>query len=83
MFGRARFVTGSHIALTVPSSAVWERDGLHYVFAVSATQRAQVRLVTVGRELEGRTIVLSGLSEGERVVVGDRSGLSDGEKVRS
>lgn len=82
MFGRARFVTRRESALAVASSAVWEREGLHYVFVVSPDRRAQVRLITVGRELAGRTTVLSGLSDGERVVVGDRAGLSDGEKVR-
>lgn len=82
MFGRVRLMTGRQQRLTVPSDAVRSRDGLHYVWLVGPNNVLRMRLVTVGKEEDGRTPVLSGLRQGEIVVTGSPVGLRDGQKVR-
>lgn len=81
MFGRARFVTGHEEAITLPASAVWEREGLRYVYVVSADRRARIRLVTVGKSMGSRVVILSGLTPGERVVTGGVQGIVDGTVI--
>jgi RND family efflux transporter MFP subunit len=82
MFGRARFRIGTEKRLLVPSSAVWEREGLHYLYVVDETDTARLRLVTVGEPILDRVPVLSGLQSGERVVIAGREKLADGAKVK-
>lgn len=83
MFGRARFRTGVKRRLLVPASAVWEREGLHYVFTVDDSNVARLRLVTVGEALGDRIAILSGLKSGERIVAAGRERITDGTPVLS
>ncbi len=69
-------------ALTVPLGAV-DREGEHAsVLIVDANNQIQTRQVELGVETANDVEVLSGLQEGERVVVSDRAGLRTGEPVR-
>jgi len=52
------------------------------VYVVSSTGKAELRVVTVGLETATDAEVVSGLAEGESVIVSDRSGLKPGEEVR-
>ncbi|MDX1931023.1 MAG: efflux RND transporter periplasmic adaptor subunit [Capsulimonadales bacterium] len=82
MFGRARFDRGTIRRLTVPRSAIREREGLQYLFTVDQEGTARLRMVTLGTE-EGETVtVLSGLNAGETVVTGGAERLRDGARVR-
>jgi RND family efflux transporter MFP subunit len=81
MFGRARFRTGSQSRILIPASAVWEREGIHYVYAVDSSGRARLRIVTTGAAEGDRIEILSGLEEGARIVTGDREGITDGARV--
>ena len=81
MFGRARFTTGSEQGLCVPASAVWEREGLHYLYVVDENHTARLRMVTTGDPVGEKVPVLSGLSAGERIVTAGRELLSDGAPV--
>ncbi|HEX3682924.1 MAG TPA: efflux RND transporter periplasmic adaptor subunit [Bryobacteraceae bacterium] len=71
-------------ALTIPVQAI-DREGDHTAaFVVDSSNRIQICPVVLGIEdsSENYAEVLSGLNEGEKVVVGDRSGLQTGEVVR-
>jgi RND family efflux transporter MFP subunit len=71
-------------ALTVPVQAV-DQTGEHAtVDVVTAANKIEPRQVMLGieGESEDEAEVISGLHEGERVVVSDRSGLTSGELVR-
>lgn len=57
-------------ALTVPASAVVTEGDERSVFVEAASGRYIKRPVVVGGENEGAVIIRSGLTEGERVVVG-------------
>jgi RND family efflux transporter MFP subunit len=81
MFGRAMIPISSVSRTLIPASAVWQRDGLNYVFAVNKEGIARLRIVTLGERIEDKVEALSGLSTGDRIVVGDHSEVSDGVKA--
>lgn len=80
-YGRASFVTGQKQAITVPQRAVIERGQLVSAFVVDDSGTARVRLIKTGRSYGDRVEVLSGLNEGERVVVDRVEAVSDGSRV--
>ena len=80
MFGRAWFPMGAHQVVTVPAAALVERGQLVSVFVVE-DGCARNRLVTTGRRQANGVEVLSGLSEGEKVVSPIAAGLADGARV--
>jgi len=68
-------------ALAVPLQAV-DRDGARTtVMLVDSHDKLETRELTLGIQTSDYAEVLSGLREGERVVVSDRSGLKPGQAV--
>jgi RND family efflux transporter MFP subunit len=68
--------------LLVPSSAVHERGGLELVVIRGEDSLARTRAVTTGATMpDGRIEVLSGLAEGEQVLVDASGPLPDGTPV--
>lgn len=69
--------------LTVPVQVVDQEGNHSSVYVVDPSNRIQVREVTLGIEGDSanNAEVISGLHEGEEVVVSDRSGLKEGEIV--
>lgn len=67
--------------LTVPVQAVSHDNNRTAVYIVNAQDQIAVEPVSVGMQTINDVEILSGLSEGERVVVSDRSGLKAGESV--
>jgi RND family efflux transporter MFP subunit len=82
-FGRARFSAGEAERLTVPTAAVVQRGQLSYVYQVGADGHARLRVVSLGRAADDRVEVLSGLNDGDRVVINPPATLTDGAQVRS
>jgi RND family efflux transporter MFP subunit len=80
LFGRALFDTGGRKVLTVPSAGVMERGQLQSVY-VAENNIAHTRLVTVGTRVKDRVEVLSGLNQGDRVIVPIPTGLADGAPI--
>ncbi len=69
-------------ALVVPLQAV-SQEGEHAgVMIVSQANKIQERQITLGIQTDSYAEVLSGVREGEQVVISDRSGLKPGEEVR-
>ena len=68
-------------ALTVPLQAVDQEGDHSTVLVVDPSDTIQRRPVTLGLETENDAEVLSGLEEGDRVVVSDRAGLRPGQQV--
>jgi len=67
--------------LTVPLQAVNHERDKTTVFVVNPNHELEDRTVTLGLETATDAEVVAGLREGEQVVVSDRSGLKNGEKV--
>jgi RND family efflux transporter MFP subunit len=66
---------------TVPLQAVNHEGNKITVFVVNRNDELEDRAVQLGLQTASDAEVISGLSEGEQVVVSDRSGLKAGQKV--
>jgi RND family efflux transporter MFP subunit len=68
--------------LAVPLEALNHEGEQTTVYVASPTGKVEDRVVTMGLETSTDAEVVSGLAEGESVIVSDRSGLKPGEEVR-
>jgi multidrug efflux system membrane fusion protein len=82
LYGKARFITGQMQAMTIPRKAVVESGQLTSVFVVDQSGFARMRLVKTGKTYADRIEVLSGLKEGEQIVVDGVAAVNDGSRVR-
>lgn len=82
LYGKARFAIGEKTAITIPIKAVIERGQLVQVYVVDLTGTARLRLIKLGKRTGERVEALSGLSDGDRVVIEGVESLADGSKVR-
>lgn len=69
-------------ALAVPLQAVNQEGNAASVLIVDASNTVRHRDISLGIQTENYAEVLSGLSDGDEVVIGDRSGLRPGEMVK-
>jgi len=69
-------------ALAVPIQALNQGDH-DTVYVVTPANKIEVRPVTVGIETPEYAEILSGLQEGESIVLGDRSSLKEGQSVKA
>ncbi|WHZ27702.1 MAG: ABC transporter, RND-adapter-like protein [Nitrospira sp.] len=81
MFGRFPLEKGTAHSILVPSTAVVERGELNSVFVVGEDRIARLRWVKLGRRYEKQVEILSGINEGERVVMDGSRGV-DGAAVQ-
>jgi RND family efflux transporter MFP subunit len=79
-FGRVSVPVAEVKLLLVPQSAVMKRGQMELVF-VAKGGKAALRLVKTGQSAQGRVEVLSGLEEGEQVIVSETAKLTDGQPV--
>lgn len=68
-------------SLTLPASAIVERDGKKIVYRVTDNKANSV-IVTVGRTMGARIEILSGLTSGEKVIDKVDGAVDDGVKVK-
>lgn len=81
MFGRFDIAYEKHsAALTIPSSALVREDKLAAVYVVKDGAAVRKPVVT-GIESNGLVEIVSGLEEGEQIIVSGQSSLRDGSKV--
>jgi RND family efflux transporter MFP subunit len=69
MFVKTGFIVGEKRELTIPASAVVHRSEVTAVYVIGDGERIQFRQIRLGRQLPDAYVVLSGLSEGERVAL--------------
>jgi len=67
--------------LLAPGTAVTALGQMQRVFVAGADNRAVLRLVKTGSVHDGRVEILSGLDDGERVVVDPPAGLREGQRL--
>jgi RND family efflux transporter MFP subunit len=86
MYAEVNFTTASrNQALTVPIAAVSLSAGSEAsgaVMAINSSGRLESRIVSLGLQTADSFEVLSGLKEGDVVVVGNRANLRPGQQVR-
>lgn len=82
MFGRGTIALGTTAhGITVPKNAVVERGAMTSVWTVDKDAIARMRIVKPGRQMGGRVEILSGLSDGDRVVIGGAEKVTEGARV--
>lgn len=69
-------------ALTIPREAVTRNGNDATVLAVNAQNIVEERHVRLGLEDEKRVEVVSGLADGDRVIIGNRSEFHNGQKIQ-
>lgn len=81
-YARVSLALGTRDAVTVPDTALVRRGQLDGVFVLEAGDHLAYRIVQSGSETApGRREILSGLSAGERIVVGGVGLARDGARV--
>lgn len=73
---------GKNDALAVPLQAVDQNNGKDTVDVVDPSNKIEVRTIVLGVQTATHAEVVSGLRQGESVVVSDRSGLRPGQVVQ-
>ena len=81
LFGKARFLSGERAILTIPVKAILPRGQLQGVYVVDAANIARLRLIQTGKSYGDRVEVLSGLREGERILVEGLERVQDGSRI--
>lgn len=80
MFGRLRFPCAPRKILAARKGNISTRGQMDLVFVVENNQ-AKLRIVRLGEESNGYVEILSGLKEGDQVVVSPPENLKDGDPV--
>jgi RND family efflux transporter MFP subunit len=81
LFVRGEFAFGSSNALSVPLSAVLQREGFAYVFRLTADNKVQQVKVELGRRLADRVEIVSGIEAAAPLVATGVAFLADGDSV--
>jgi RND family efflux transporter MFP subunit len=82
MYANVALHTQNHAnVLTLPVQAVQHHDGKATVLVVDQQNRVQSRDIQIGLEDPDRVEVIAGLTEGERVIVGNFGAFQPGQTV--
>jgi len=82
MFGRGMINLGTMVSgLLLPKTSVVERGALTSLWVLDKDNLARMRLVKTGKNIGDKVEILSGLSDGERVVVVGVEKVSEGSRV--
>ena len=82
LYGKALFTSGRKQAIVIPHKAVTHRGQLAGVFVVDDAGVARLRLIKTGKTYGENVEALSGLNDGERVVVDGVADVKDGVRIQ-
>jgi RND family efflux transporter MFP subunit len=82
LYGVARFTSGRKQTILIPQKAVAQRGQLAGVFVVDDAGVARMRLIKTGKTYGENVEALSGLNDGERVVVDGVADVKDGARIQ-
>lgn len=83
MFAKVKLYTEVYdCAVVIPSDAVIEKSGKKFVFVVNSDSTVTEREVTLGKSVDNVVQILSGVSEGEKMVVEGMRVLGNGSAVK-
>jgi RND family efflux transporter MFP subunit len=82
LFGKAFFPIGEKTSLLVPQQSVMRRGQLASVYVVDEGGLVRTRLIQTGQSHGDRVEVLSGLRDGEKIVVQGVEKVSEGSRVQ-
>lgn len=83
MYAGAKIIFGHDSRIVVPDTAVQKQQGSgrRTVFILEPDSTVSIRVVEIGRHMGSSYEILSGINEGEQVVVNGQSALRAGTKV--
>jgi len=81
LYGRARFPIGEKQILKVPLKVILQRGQLVSVFVVDSSQVLHLRLIKTGKQYGDQLEVLSGLNDGDRIVVEGIERVKEGDRI--
>ena len=81
LFGKARFPVGQKQLLKVPQKTILQRGQLLSAFVIDPSNTVRLRLVKTGKSYDGEVEVLSGLNDGDRIVVEGMERVKEGDRV--
>ncbi len=82
LFGKARFPVGQKQILKAPQKAILHRGQLVGVFIVDPSSILHLRLIKTGKQYGDQLEVLSGLNDGDRIVVEGMERVKEGDQVQ-
>ena len=82
LFGKARFPIGQTQVLKVPQKAILQSGQLVGVLIVDPSNILRLRLIKTGKQYGDQLEVLSGLNDGERIVVEGIEKVKEGDRVK-
>lgn len=68
-------------AIMIPTKAIMQQPGSYYVWTISKDNKAVITPITLGSILENNQHVLSGLKEGDQVIIEGMKNLRSGQLV--
>lgn len=83
MFARVGLSIGSEQTLAAPASAIVRHGQLTGVFLINENHIARFRLVRIGRAMGDQVEILSGLTDGDRIIARPDHTIVDGVKVEA
>jgi multidrug efflux system membrane fusion protein len=81
LFGKARFPVGQKQVLKVPQRAIMQRGQLVSVFVVDSSSILQLRLIKTGKPYGDQIEIISGINNGDRIVVEGLERVKEGDRV--
>jgi len=81
MYAKVILERGTRHVITVPEDWVIKRGQLEGLFTMNSNQEAMLRWVRTGKRFGNQVEILSGLSQGEQVLISMDSPIRDGQKV--
>jgi len=82
LYGKASFAREKKQGITVSRQAVVLRGQLTAVLVVDEMNTARMRLITTGKSFGDRVEVLTGLIEGDRIVVERAGEIAEGSRIK-
>lgn len=83
MFARTNLLKDKENKLLVPKSSIITKGQLTGIYSINQQGEAMLRWIRLGKEYGDKVEVLSGLTEGEQLIVSSTSKLTDGILVKS
>ncbi len=81
LFGKARFPVGQKQVIRIPQKAILQSGQLLSVFIVDSSHIVRLRLIKTGKQYGDQMEVLSGLNDGDRIVVEGMERVKEGDRV--
>ena len=81
LYGKARFCVGQKKVIQIPQKTVLQQGQLVGVFVVDSSNVVHLRLIKTGQPYGDQIEVLSGINDGDRIIVEGMERVKEGDRV--